>query len=273
MKAHLDELGPVEIRTAERGNPAKPPSNHCPAGNKRIVKTHMVPHSRARLVDRWSLDLSQILGGVIIVGMAVLAISAAAGSTHMPDSSDSSEAPTGTDRPAKEAAAREFVAILTGANEAPPNDSEGYGEAHFSVSDDESKLTFTLVFERLKHLPAGLHIHLGQPRAKGARVYDLAAHAGVRSYGFESPLAGTIPLKPQHLKELRAGNFLVDIHSALFFSSEISGQILAEEPCPQVDVEYDQGQNLGDRQDRPGKQDRNDGLTEQDGAVSQPICQ
>ena len=105
-----------------------------------------------------------------------------------------------------------------------------------SVNEPDSELSFTVTFEGLAHLPAGLHLHLGQPGAKGARAYNLAALAGVRAYGFESPVTGTVPLIPQHLEDLKAGNLYVDIHSGLFSVSEIRGQVLedmdAGEPAP-----------------------------------------
>jgi hypothetical protein len=184
----------------------------------------------------WLRDPYKALGVVAVTCAAVLMISAAAGTASVPDGSGSSTPDDETGDADAGQAALTFVAILTGADVVPPAESDGRGEARFSVNEPDSELSFTVTFEGLAHLPAGLHLHLGQPGAKGARAYDLAALAGVRAYGFESPVTGTVPLIPQHVEDLRAGNLYVDIHSGLFFASEVRGQVLgdtdAEESAP-----------------------------------------
>ena len=176
----------------------------------------------------WLRDPYRALGLVAVTGAAVLMILAAAGTASVYDGSGSSIRADETGDAADGQASLEFVAILTGADVVPAAESDGRGEARFSENEPAPELSFTVTFEGLAHLPAGLHLHLGQPGANGGRAYDLAALAGVRAYGFESPVTGTVPLKPQHVEDLRAGNLYVDIHSGLFFASELRGQVLED---------------------------------------------
>ena len=147
-------------------------------------------------------------------------------------------------------AARNFTAHCTGAEEVPPRDTDGQGQAHFKLSKDELSLAFKLNVANIDNVIAS-HIHVGPVGANGPVVAFLAgpfpAGGGASNGGLGQ---GTItaanlvgPLTGQPLSalisQMRAGNTYVNVHTddgvaptntgaGDFPGGEIRGQIDAQ---------------------------------------------
>lgn len=130
--------------------------------------------------------------------------------------------------------AHKFLSRLGGGAEVPPVDTDGSGRAAFTLNDSETALKFNVsVHDTGKVIQA--HIHRGSPAENGPVVAFLFGPADpavdvsgrlARGKLEESDLVG--PFKHdfhKFVKELRAGNLYVNIHTKDSPSGELRGQI------------------------------------------------
>jgi hypothetical protein len=134
---------------------------------------------------------------------------------------------------------RNFVAVLSGGEEVPPNDSLARGQASFQLSRDGTELSYRLIVANIENVTQA-HIHLAPAGANGpvvAWLYPSAPPAQLIPGRFEGVLAeGTIteanlvgqlagePLDTL-LEHMRAGNTYVNVHTSQFPPGEVRGQI------------------------------------------------
>ena len=148
-----------------------------------------------------------------------------------------------TGAPPAGAATVNFTSELLGANERPePADSPATGSATAQLNGEPGLwiLTYEITYEGLSGPATVGHIHDAinpEPTPPfterfGPPVHDLDS--------LDSPIQGdwsyadaTQPLTDEHVENLLAGRFYINIHSDLFPAGEIRGQLLAvEEPPP-----------------------------------------
>jgi hypothetical protein len=112
----------------------------------------------------------------------------------------------------------ELTALLNGANEVPPADPNGTGEAHIFISDSRpNKLCFVLQVDQIGR-PTMAHIHRGEAGVVGPVRVPFQAPADGDSAGcVETPLATRIMNNPQ--------NWYVNVHNAKFPGGAIRGQL------------------------------------------------
>jgi hypothetical protein len=119
------------------------------------------------------------------------------------------------------AATRYYHATLDAKSEVPPTTSTGTGTFAASLDTKTMVLSYTLTFDGLTGPATAAHIH--GPAAKGANapvITPLATGAPT------SPDTGTATLTADQIKDLSAGKYYVNVHTAANKGGEIRGQIL-----------------------------------------------
>ncbi|MEW9669173.1 CHRD domain-containing protein [Ammoniphilus sp. 3BR4] len=130
---------------------------------------------------------------------------------------------------------RTFVARLRGSEEVPPVVTNATGMTHFRLSEDGSRLHFTLVVDNIRKATEA-HIHLGRRGENGDVVAFLfgpvrrgvSARRGVvrgiiRAADLVGPLAGHSLSTLLH--EMSIGNTYVNVHTVQNPEGEVRGQI------------------------------------------------
>jgi|SRR3972149_11049078 len=133
---------------------------------------------------------------------------------------------------------REFKAVLTGANEVPPVQTDATGKAEFEVNRDQTKIKFELKIRNATDIlsAAGAHIHCGEEDVNGPVVAFLA---GSVNGGFDGKVEIEATLTDANViagsacgttvaglvEAMRAGNTYVNAHSPAHPTGEIRGQI------------------------------------------------
>jgi CHRD domain len=112
-----------------------------------------------------------------------------------------------------------FEVALSPKNEVPENISKASAK-FIGVYDIYKKtLTYTINFEGVT--PTAAHFHKGTMKENGAVVINIATAT------FNSPYtATTIPLNVQQEADLLGGLWYVNIHSVLYGSGEVRGQLV-----------------------------------------------
>ena len=110
-----------------------------------------------------------------------------------------------------------FNAACTGAQEAPPNASTGFANAHMVVEPDDH-ITLTGMFSAVPVIAA--HVHMGPIGVAGPIVFPLTWS------NTTGELSATFQATPLDLANLRAGLWYVNLHSSAFPGGEVRGQLL-----------------------------------------------
>jgi CHRD domain len=109
-----------------------------------------------------------------------------------------------------------FKADLKGSSEVPPNDSAGSGSADVTVDTETKKLTWTVTSSGLSGNATAAHFH--GPAAVGENagpVVDISAAIA----------SGSADITDQHLADLQAGKWYLNLHTEKFPDGEIRGQV------------------------------------------------
>lgn len=117
-----------------------------------------------------------------------------------------------------------FTATIDGAQAG--TGSPGTGSGTFTLSADETSLSYSITFSGLQGTETVSHIHLAPPGVSGGVVHPLPL--GSPKVGVWSTSDATFTLTPALVDELKAGNLYVNIHSTVVGSGEIRGQIVPE---------------------------------------------
>ncbi|HYE95264.1 MAG TPA: CHRD domain-containing protein [Rubricoccaceae bacterium] len=129
-----------------------------------------------------------------------------------------------------------FRAVLSGANEVPPNGSTASGYAFGYL--DGLQLTLTGRFRGLQANYTASHIHEGPPGVSGPVVFPLAPTLdGDQRGGRFLPASNTFTLTPTQLSVLLAGNYYVNVHSGAFPPGEIRDQLRASVVLSEIRVD------------------------------------
>jgi hypothetical protein len=135
-----------------------------------------------------------------------------------------------------------LVAHLSGAQEVPPVDARGQGQAVFSVSDDRSVVNYKLLVANTENMTAS-HIHCGAPGVNGPVVVFLFGTVpdgetlnGILAQGSfkqekliprpdSAACPGGVATLEQLLAKMEAGDAYVNVHTLAHPGGEIRGQI------------------------------------------------
>lgn len=105
---------------------------------------------------------------------------------------------------------------MTGKQEVPPNDSAGKGTADVSFDSASKKLTWKVTSEGLSGDVTAAHFHgPAKPGANAPPVVDLTGKLQ----------EGSADLTDEQVKQLEAGEWYINLHTAKFPDGEIRGQL------------------------------------------------
>jgi CHRD domain len=111
-------------------------------------------------------------------------------------------------------------ADLTASTEVPPKASQGTGELSATLDTDTNVLKYHLTYSGLTGPATAAHFH--GPAAVGAN-----AKPQVPLKAAASPIDGQATLTPEQAKDLEAGQWYVNVHTAANPGGEIRGQVVA----------------------------------------------
>lgn len=126
-----------------------------------------------------------------------------------------------------------FTAQLSGANEVPPNESDGVGVTVVKISRDESSISYRLIVSNIDSVTAS-HFHMAPPGENGgvvAFLYDgplvenqngILAEGTIEAGDVIGGLAGDLDAL---IMAIRDGNIYVNVHSTEYPGGEVRGQV------------------------------------------------
>ncbi len=114
-----------------------------------------------------------------------------------------------------------FEAALDGKSEVPAKTTEGAGQALVTLDTVTKMISYTITFQGLSGPAAAAHFH--GPAASGANA-GVAVPIGGKEP--QSPVSGTATLTDDQIKQLEAGMWYVNIHTAANPGGEIRGQVV-----------------------------------------------
>jgi CHRD domain len=136
---------------------------------------------------------------------------------------------------------RHFKATLVGFNETPSISSPGQGSVDLRINGDDTAIDFVLHYEGLTGNPLFAHIHLGQRHTAGGVAIFFCGGGGKPACPPQpATITGTLDaagiigpttqgIAPGELDELiramRAGATYANVHTPMFPTGEIRGQI------------------------------------------------
>jgi hypothetical protein len=113
-----------------------------------------------------------------------------------------------------------FSTALSGASEVPPNDSKGTGQLDADFNTATNAFSYTVTYSGLTGPAAAAHFH--GPAAAGADAPPV-----VPIKDLASPIKGSAKLTADQAKDLLAGKWYFNIHTAAHAPGEIRGQLTA----------------------------------------------
>jgi Cu/Zn superoxide dismutase len=120
--------------------------------------------------------------------------------------------------PAARAETMNFKATLDGKSEVPPTKSSATGQATFTYDSATKQLTWNITYTGLSGPATAGHIHGPAEPGKNAGVAVPFSTAA-------SPIKGSKVLTEAQAKDLMAGKYYVNIHTAANKDGEIRGNI------------------------------------------------
>ena len=115
------------------------------------------------------------------------------------------------------AATEHFSATLKGSDETPPNTTTGTGKVDATLNG--KAFSYTSTYSGLTGPAVAAHFHKGAPGASGPPVVPVPKSA------LASPMKGTATLTDEQVKDLEAGGWYFNIHTAANPGGEIRGQM------------------------------------------------
>lgn len=134
---------------------------------------------------------------------------------------------------------RTFTAHLIGANETPPVESQGQGQAIFTLSKDGTVLHYKVIVANLETATILAHIHCGAEGVMGPPIANLFTGDATNKNGViaEGDITSVIPRSEvacqgtavstfnDLIARLRNGTAYVNVHTTEHGGGEIRGQI------------------------------------------------
>jgi CHRD domain len=113
-------------------------------------------------------------------------------------------------------------AQLSGTSEVPPTKSMGSGTVDATFDKQSNVLTWTITYSGLSGPATAGHFH--GPAAAGANAPPSLPLSG----SLDSPIKGTATLTAAQASDLTAGNWYINLHTAMNPDGEIRGQVMAK---------------------------------------------
>jgi CHRD domain len=125
--------------------------------------------------------------------------------------------------PAQKSAATpaSFSVKLSGAEQVPPVQSAGVGEANLSYDPDNRKLIWSITYSGLSGPVTMAHFHGPAPAGKNAAVVLWLTRQGFPNIG---ALRGGATLTPEQAEQFSAGLWYINLHTKAHPDGEIRGQ-------------------------------------------------
>jgi hypothetical protein len=120
---------------------------------------------------------------------------------------------------AASAAVINFSATMTAASEVPPKTSSGSGDMLGTLNTTTKDFTYTVTFSNLTGPATAAHFH--GPAAAGANAGVVLPLGNTPT----SPIHGNKALTDEQIKDLEAGKWYVNVHTAANPGGEIRGQV------------------------------------------------
>jgi hypothetical protein len=124
---------------------------------------------------------------------------------------------------AAHAATIHLQAHLDGSSEVPANDSAGKGTLSATLNTETHEFKYHVVFDGLTGAVTAAHFH--GPAAPGANAGPVVP---IKGSPLPSPIDGTATLTPNQEKDLLAGQWYFNLHTAAHPSGELRGQVMKE---------------------------------------------
>ncbi|HEX3399843.1 MAG TPA: CHRD domain-containing protein [Acetobacteraceae bacterium] len=121
---------------------------------------------------------------------------------------------------AASAAMIDFHATMSGKSEVPPTTSNGSGDVLATLDTSNKTLTYTMTYYGLSGPATAAHFH--GPAAAGANA-GVVVPIGTNP---ASPTSGTATLTDAQIKDLEAGKWYANVHTADNKGGEIRGQMM-----------------------------------------------
>ncbi len=125
-----------------------------------------------------------------------------------------------------QAATTQFKADLKGSSEVPPNQTAGSGTVTMTYDSATKKLTWNGTFSGLTGAASAAHIHGPAEAGKNAGVLIWLSDNDTKAHPFTSPFQGSATLTDAQAKDLMAGLYYVNIHTAANPGGEVRGQVV-----------------------------------------------
>jgi hypothetical protein len=117
------------------------------------------------------------------------------------------------------AATIDFKATMSGKQEVPPTTSNGSGDVLAKLDTKTKELSYTMTYMGLTGPATAAHFH--GPAAAGANA-GVAVPIGMPP---ANPATGTVTLTDAQIKDLEAGKWYANVHTAQNKGGEIRGQM------------------------------------------------
>jgi CHRD domain len=114
----------------------------------------------------------------------------------------------------------ELKADLEASSEVPPKATKGHGMLMGTVDTDTDVLTYHITFEDLTGPAAAAHFHGPAMAGENAKP-----QVPIKTSPIVSPIDGTATLTADQVKDLLAGKWYFNIHTAQNPAGEIRGQV------------------------------------------------
>lgn len=126
-----------------------------------------------------------------------------------------------------QAAPVSFTVQLAGTQQVPPVTTPGAGTADLSYDPSTRVLTWTVTYTGLSSAVTMAHFHGPAPAGKNAGVQIWISKQGTPP---TSPIKGHATLSPSQARQLMAGDWYINVHTADHPAGEIRGQVVPPKP-------------------------------------------
>jgi hypothetical protein len=119
------------------------------------------------------------------------------------------------------AAAGTMTANLSAAQEVPPVNSQGRGDAQMMLDPSSKQLRWTVNYTGLSGPATAAHIHTGASGANGPVAINLSPGSPP-----QNPITGTATLTDAQMQQLMSGQAYVNVHTQANPGGEVRGQVM-----------------------------------------------
>lgn len=150
--------------------------------------------------------------------------------------------------PAAEAKVYKLHIELTGKAETPPNTSKGKGHGSVTYDDQSNDLSWNITWSGLTGDATAAHFH--GPAKPGASAPPVVP---IQDKQIASPLIGSTTITADQGKDLLAGQWYFNVHTAANAGGELRGQVLKGGDAKKTKAEAPASGDAAPAADKPAK--------------------